>query len=168
MFARGYNSNQASTCHATSPGSCRKVSASTFNAAIDVREDQPRFAEGLLRASGSCCVLVATRCVLAGEPAALHQLARDSVKRCMLGFRTASDSHGQEHFISTGLLILSLVYQAAEVSSVHAVIEVTSRSGACVTCGFSPFATFSVVRKATSAVVHGDKPVNRDTSSAPE
>lgn len=62
-------------------------------------------------------MLVATRCVLSGEPAALQQLAHDSVKRCMLGFKTASDVHGEEHFVCKGLLILSSLYRAAEVRS---------------------------------------------------
>lgn len=64
-------------------------------------------------------MLTVTRCALAGEPAALQQLAHDSVKRCMLGFKTASDVQSQEHFVCTGLMILSTVYHAAEVRSNH-------------------------------------------------
>jgi hypothetical protein len=93
----------------------RKVSASSFNAAIDVREVQPRLAMELLRGSASCCVLVATRCVLDGEPAALQQLGHDSVKRCMLGYRSALDIASEEHFVCTGLLILSALCRAAQV-----------------------------------------------------
>ena len=94
---------------------CRRLSASTFNASIDVRKEQPRFALGLLLASASCCVVMATRCDLDGGNDALQQLVHDSIKRCMLGFNTAAEVRDKEHFLVTGLQILCTVCAYAEV-----------------------------------------------------